>query len=90
LRIELNKVYGLKNEKKWFLFGDELRYGREGRLAYMIDIGDVELVLDEDGEIVEITIYNAKKYFPPEVLEKIAYIQKPKPPTHRKTIKTKH
>ena len=73
--------------KKWYLFGDELRYGRTGKLAYMIDIEDVELVLDEDGEIVEIAIYNASKYFPREILEKIAYIQKPIPPDKSKAIK---
>ena len=82
-------MYGLKPEKKWFLYGDELRYGRAGKLAYMIDIGDVELVLDEDGEIVEIAIYNAKKYFPREVLEKIAYIQEPEVPSREKAIKIK-
>ncbi len=89
MKIELSGVYGLKHEKKWYLYGDELRYGRAGKLAYLIDIGDVELALDEDGEIVEIAIYNANKYFPREVLEKIAEIHMPEIPSKEKAIKLK-
>ncbi len=79
----------MKKGKKWFLFGDELRYGRSGKLAYLIDIGDVELALDEDGEIVEIAVYNASKYFPKEVLKRIAVIQMPEVPTRSKASRIK-
>ena len=55
--------------------GNEIRYGGPGKLAYIIDIGDVELMLDEDGTIVEIAIRNPEKYIDREILEKIAYKQ---------------
>jgi hypothetical protein len=66
---------GLKN-KKWSWLGNEIRWGRTGRLAYIINIGDVEIWLDENGVPVEIAIRNPEKHIDKEILEKIAYKEK--------------
>ncbi len=62
------------------LWGNEIRYGGPGRkAAYFITIGDVELILDEDGEVTEIVVYNVDKHVEKDVLEQIAYKQLPYP-----------
>ncbi len=62
----------MKSRKKWEWLGNEIRWGRRGRLAYIVNIGDVELVLDDDGEVVEVAIRNPEKYIDKEILDKIA------------------
>jgi len=59
--------------KKWILYGNELRYYGPGKEAFIhINIGDIELVIDENGEIVDLVIYNATKHLSQEEIEKIA------------------
>ncbi len=75
--------------KKWtyFMDRDELRYaGRpHGRVVAIIETEDIEIYINEDGEINEIAVYNASKHIPPEDIEKIADTTKieetPKPQT---------
>ncbi len=63
--------------KPWayFVWRDELRYYGRGRYtAVHVDIGDVELIIDKNGEIIDLAIYNASKYFEMEEIESIAEI----------------
>ncbi len=63
------------NDKKWMLWGNELYYSGHGKgdAHYLINTGDVEIRLDEKGEILEIVIKNINKYLEPKEIEKIAY-----------------
>ena len=53
---------------RWSYFGDrdELRYAGSsfGKVVAVIDSGDVEIYINEDGDINKIAIYNASKYIP--------------------------
>ncbi len=63
-------------ENKWTYFKDrdELRYAGKssGEVIAVIDIGDIEIYVNKDGEINEIAIYNASKYIPVEDIGIIA------------------
>jgi len=51
-----------------------------------VDIGDVEIIIDENGEIIDIAIYNASKHLDLEEIEKIAHIVGKPLQTTEKTI----
>lgn len=61
--------------KKWMKWGNELYYSGNGSgdTHYIIDTGDIEIHLDEKGEILEIIIRNINKYLKPEEIKKISY-----------------
>jgi len=64
--------------KKWTYFRDrdELRYAgsNNGEVVIIIDLDDIEIYINENGEINEIAIYNASKYLDENEIKQIADI----------------
>ncbi len=79
-------MYGLS---RWvyYKYMDELRYyGRGANAGVHIDAGDIEIIVDENGEIIDIAIYNASKHLSLEEIKKIAHIIEKPPQTTEKPI----
>ncbi len=54
------------SSKRWvyFEYNDELRYyGRGSKVYAAADIGDVEIMVSDNGEIVDLVINHASRYF---------------------------
>ena len=70
-----------KDLKPWayFVAFDELRYYGPGVNASVhVDIGDVEIIIDENGEIIDLVIHNASKYLSIEEIKRLAEIYDPR------------
>lgn len=71
--------------RKWQYLDNELRYfNKRADVSYVLDIGDVEILLDERGDIVQLAIRNVDKYMEEdeeleELVRKIAMIYTPLP-----------
>ncbi len=62
--------------KKWIYFRDrdELRYAgsNNGEIVAVIELDDIEIYINENGEINEIAVYNASKHLDLDEIKQIA------------------